>query len=333
MIKVYRQENRIHETVLRLQHEAHLSESHLVDELRRLCDDTTTSTASETETDDWTYFLTHHQQQLIPETASFRHPDHLQYPNHTHPLLQPIFAARMEKRHTLFNYWNEYIYVLTPAGYLHEFRNTTHYPHQPDRSIYVPHFKVCAISATHLHHSLVFELQPHRASRQKPALGYPRVKHRWGVLLDRWTWTLRAKSVEDLEMWVRCLSECSQRIEPSVLIMKQPAAQPETVAEIEKPEETKEEVEEGKEEPKAEDSTAVVTADVKAEDDESPSTATVTEAEPTEKVEEAEAVPAPAPAPTPAPEPESESETKTEEKEAPTPTDDKEAKADNLVIE
>lgn len=327
MIKVYRQENRIHETVLRLQHETHISETHLVDELRRLCHDTTTTT-EETETDDWTHFLTHHQQHLIPDTASFRHPDHLQYPNHTHPLLQPIFAARMEKRHSLFGYWHEYIYVLTPAGYLHEFRNATHYPHQPDRSIYVPHYKVCAISATNLHHSLVFELQPHRASRQNPTLGWPRVQHRWGVLMDRWSWTLRAKSVEDLEVWLRCLNECSQRMEPSVLIMKQPIVQPEVIVEkkeqVEKPEQDKETVDEEKtvkEDSKAEEATTV-TADEKKKNDEPTSAATVVDPEPAEKIEEAETAPV------------VKVEPKTEEKEASVPTDDdKESKADNLVIE
>lgn len=337
MIKVYRQENRIHETVLRLQHETHISESHLVDELRRLCHDTTTTTSStvnETDNDDWAHFLTHHQQHLIPESAPFRHPDHLQYPNHTHPLLQPIFAARMEKRHRFMNCWHEYIYVLTPAGYLHEFRNTTQYPHHPDRSIYIPHYKVCAISTTHMHHSLVFELQPHRASRQTATLGWPRVKHRWSALMDRWNWTMRAKSVEDLEVWVRCLSECSQRIEPSVLIMKQPTMMQSEAMDEKKEEEEEKQIDKSeeaavvvdeekpiKDELKPEEAITVIIDDKKDIDEPTIAT-TVVDAEPEDKAEESEAVSE-----------ETNPETEEKEKEDPTSTDDKDAKADNLVIQ
>ncbi|KAI8090176.1 uncharacterized protein B0P05DRAFT_634931 [Gilbertella persicaria] len=240
MIKVYCQENKIHETVLRLQRETLISEEHLVEEFRRLCQhiykmrdqsslgvdrglERIMSIFDKIQMDsDWLNFSQHHQTHLVSESAAFRHPDHLQYPNHSHILLQPIFAARMERRSRILHHWHEYIYVLTPAGFLHEYRTTQHYPAHPDATIFVPHYKVSSL-ATNLHHNLIFQLQPHAASRnllQHHHEVLPKQwrtsKQRWG-LHDRMTWTLRAKSAADMETWLHHLTESSERYRPTTV--------------------------------------------------------------------------------------------------------------------
>jgi hypothetical protein len=242
MVKVYRQENKIHETVLRLQRETLISEEQLVEEFRRLCQhiysmreastlgidrglESIMETFNNIKMDsDWINFCQQNNDHLVSETAAFRHPDHLQYPNHSHALLQPIFAARMERKSIILQHWHEYIYVLTPAGFLHEYRSGKNYPSKPDATIFVPHYKVSSLS-TNLHHNLIFQLQPHAASRNllknqgcttvlpkewrtsKPRLG----------CVDRWTWTLRAKSAADMESWIEHLTYSSERYRPPTI--------------------------------------------------------------------------------------------------------------------
>jgi chemotaxis protein histidine kinase CheA len=236
MIKVYHQENKVHETVLRLQREILISEEQLVEEFRRLCqhvysmrenstlgidkglESIMQTFNSVTMDSDWSNFCQQNSEHLVPENAAFRHPDHLQYPNHSHPLLQPIFSARMERRSPLLNRWQEYIYVLTPAGFLHEYHNGRNYPSNPDTSIFVPHYKVSSLS-TNLHHNLVFQLQPHKASRNLLSdQGHPTIlpkewrtsKSRLGIN-DRFTWALRAKSAADMDQWIHHLTQVSNR--------------------------------------------------------------------------------------------------------------------------
>lgn len=251
MVKVYRQENKIHETVLRLQRETLISEEQLVEEFRRLCqhiynikEQSTSGIDSGLQNimttfdtiqmdSDWINFSKLNDAHLISEQAAFRHPDHLQYPNHSHALLQPIFAARMERKSLVLHHWHEYIYVLTHAGFLHEYRNSSNYPARPDASIYVPYYKVSSLS-TNLHHNLVFQMQPHKASRNMlknhGCSTLPKAwrtsKTRWGCT-DRLTWTLRAKSAEDMETWIQHLTESSERYRPSTVnVLAHPSLPP-----------------------------------------------------------------------------------------------------------
>ncbi|KAG0178567.1 hypothetical protein DFQ28_006588 [Apophysomyces sp. BC1034] len=133
IIKVYRQENKVHETVLRLQREAMVSEGQLMEDLQELFRQIyTMRERSALGLDkglqrmmhvfdqvkpgaDWNNFAERSKDHLISDNAAFRHPDQLQYPNHSHPLLQPLFAARMERKSSILHNWNEYIYVLTPG--------------------------------------------------------------------------------------------------------------------------------------------------------------------------------------------------------------------------
>lgn len=254
MVKVYRQENKIHETVLRLQRETLISEEQLVEEFRNLCQhiysmrekstlgidrglESIMETFNSIKMDsDWLNFCQQNNEHLVSETAAFRHPDQLQYPNHSHALLQPVYAARMERKSIVLHHWHEYIYVLTPAGFLHEYRNSQNYPSKPDTSIFVPHYKVSSLS-TNLHHNLIFQLQPHSASRNLlKNQGCPSIlpkewktsKPRLGCV-DRWTWTLRAKSAADMESWVEHLTFMSERYRPSAISHLAPIPTPDIV--------------------------------------------------------------------------------------------------------
>jgi hypothetical protein len=134
MIKVYQQENKMHETVIRLQREIMALEKQLMEDLRQFCQQlynlresswlgvdrglqaiirTFDNVANDA---DWMAFVDQCKNELVSEDASYRHPDKLHYPNHSHSLVQPLFAARMERKSSVLQNWHEYIYVLTPGN-------------------------------------------------------------------------------------------------------------------------------------------------------------------------------------------------------------------------
>lgn len=134
MMKVYQQENKMHETVIRLQREIMALEKQLMEDLRQFCQQLYTLRESSwlgvdrgleaiirtfdnvANDADWVAFADQCKNQLVAENASYRHPDKLQYPNHSHALVQPLFAARMERKSSVLQNWHEYIYVLTPGN-------------------------------------------------------------------------------------------------------------------------------------------------------------------------------------------------------------------------
>ncbi|KAI8975779.1 hypothetical protein BDF20DRAFT_837126 [Mycotypha africana] len=246
LVKVYRQENKIHETVLRVQQETWAAEQHFISEFERL-----TQQLYALRQDNGLIYITelwnsshkrkgsHHEggeldrqssidvtpqhYNIISDKASFRHPDQIQL---AHPLLQPILATRMDgKSRALFTTrWLDCIYVLTAAGFLHEYQRSENYPSNPDATIYVPHYTVIIISTfTNPHHqSLMFQLQPKMISA-KPAMTNTlsltnkqwkaTTKSRWNHhYQDRKTWTLRAKSMKEMEEWVANLRKCSEKL-------------------------------------------------------------------------------------------------------------------------
>lgn len=145
MIKVYHQTNKMHETVFRLQQEVLVFEQQLIQELKKIShvicklvleeqQQQSSSSAAAAATmrlqdmiesvkpdGDWLDFVDRFKHHLIPEDAPFRHPDRLYYPNHDHPLLQPLFASRMERNSSVLHRWHEHMYVLTPGKLIHSF--------------------------------------------------------------------------------------------------------------------------------------------------------------------------------------------------------------------
>ncbi|KAI8097675.1 uncharacterized protein BX664DRAFT_347635 [Halteromyces radiatus] len=245
MIKMYQQENKMHETVIRLQREIMALEKQLMDDLRHLCQQLYTLRESSwlgvdqglqeimrtfdsvVNDRDWCTFAEHCKDQLVSENASYRHPNKLVYPNHSHPLVQPLFAASMERKSSVLQNWHEYIYVLTPAGFLHEYRNKKTYPSHPTSTIFVPEYSVTTLS-TNRHHDLIFQLQPYALAPSFPRInstgsmdangnsnGCKQSNHRFRRgTRPRKTITLRAKCAQDMQVWMEHLTLCSHRYRP-----------------------------------------------------------------------------------------------------------------------
>lgn len=129
MLRVYRHANKMHETVLRLQQEVLISEQRIIQGFRQICLDITHSfkdtalaldaiekAINDMRKDgDWLHFVENFKRELISQDAPFRHPSRLHYTHHDHPLLQPVFASKMERNSSVLHRWHEYMYVLTPG--------------------------------------------------------------------------------------------------------------------------------------------------------------------------------------------------------------------------
>ncbi|KAI9282185.1 hypothetical protein BY458DRAFT_531166 [Sporodiniella umbellata] len=109
-------------------------------------------TAIETDSE-WQEFLHHHQNELVKTSASFKEEHARDFPNMSHPLVQPLLIGDM-KRKVGSSKWHNQYYVLSPAGVLYCFKSEKdfhHRPHQPIFRSFVPEaFSIQTNSTTQL---------------------------------------------------------------------------------------------------------------------------------------------------------------------------------------
>lgn len=69
------------------------------------------------ETDsEWLDFLKNHENDLVKQTASFKDENTLDFPNVSHPLVQPLILGNLQKHHG--KKWTEEYYILSPGKIL-----------------------------------------------------------------------------------------------------------------------------------------------------------------------------------------------------------------------
>ncbi|GAA5851232.1 hypothetical protein JCM8547_004175 [Rhodosporidiobolus lusitaniae] len=85
---------------------------------------------------EWNHFsrLNH----LIPPTTPTRSLDLIEYPERDHPATKPIKEGLLERKKRFSKIWKEAFFVLTPAGYLHEYRSSSTPLNQPHLSLFLP---------------------------------------------------------------------------------------------------------------------------------------------------------------------------------------------------
>lgn len=64
---------------------------------------------------EWQEFLHHHQNELVKSTAAFKDENALDFPNASHPLVQPLLMGDMKRKVGSSKWHNEY-YVLSPGN-------------------------------------------------------------------------------------------------------------------------------------------------------------------------------------------------------------------------
>ncbi|KAG1053893.1 hypothetical protein G6F43_004056 [Rhizopus delemar] len=89
---------------------------------------------------EWLEFLHHHQNELVKSTAAFKDEHVHDFPNASHPLVQPLIIGDLKRKIGSSKWHNEY-YVLSPVGLLYCFKSEKdfyHRPYQPNFSTFVP---------------------------------------------------------------------------------------------------------------------------------------------------------------------------------------------------
>ncbi|GAA6027211.1 hypothetical protein JCM8097_002488 [Rhodosporidiobolus ruineniae] len=93
---------------------------------------------------EWDYFA--QQNHLIPPETPARNLDLLEYPQRDHPATRAVKEGLLERKKRFRGTWKEAYFVLSPAGWLHEYRSSSIPLNQPHISLFLPACTVHALS-------------------------------------------------------------------------------------------------------------------------------------------------------------------------------------------
>ncbi|KAI9486445.1 MAG: hypothetical protein EXX96DRAFT_549067 [Benjaminiella poitrasii] len=167
---MYKQENRLHQEFLKMQDEyrrfeqekiinvytqlfKHFDEYRIQNRLESLEGVTKAANIfSAIETDsEWTDFVHQHDNELVKPTAAFKDMNNLDFPNATHPIVQPLMLGYLNRHNG--NNWRREYYILSPVGLLHRFNSEDDLletPMSPEVTLFVPQCKALIDTANHL---------------------------------------------------------------------------------------------------------------------------------------------------------------------------------------
>ncbi|CAO0794697.1 unnamed protein product [Mucor circinelloides] len=104
------------------------------------------------ETDaEWMDFVQHHDNELVKSNAAFKDEQALDFPNASHPLVQPLAIGVLQRHHG--KKWHEEYYVLSPVGLLHRFKSEQdllNAPLRPEATMFVPQCTILINSTSQL---------------------------------------------------------------------------------------------------------------------------------------------------------------------------------------
>ncbi|GAA5914336.1 hypothetical protein JCM6882_008164 [Rhodosporidiobolus microsporus] len=148
-------------------------------------------------TTEWIAFASRSEYLLDPETP-LRNPLTINYPGKDDPSVIPVHQGILERKKRYTKTYKESFYILTPAGYLHEYPSSDLSKHPlPELSLFLPE---CTLGAP---------TNPHARSHKfhidgKKALGGD-VGQKNGLFATNTSYTFRARSHDEmLEWWNDC---------------------------------------------------------------------------------------------------------------------------------
>ena len=96
---------------------------------------------------EWQGFLKRNGDLLVDPSVPQRSVSNISFPNQNHPATQPLIAGMLERKSRLRGYNTGY-YVVTPTGYLHEFKDDDDFRKDPspELSLYLPECTVGGIN-------------------------------------------------------------------------------------------------------------------------------------------------------------------------------------------
>ncbi|KAG8744155.1 hypothetical protein FRC10_010724 [Ceratobasidium sp. 414] len=149
---------------------------------------------------EWISFAAKSDHLLDPETP-LRNPDTVEYPSKDDPSVVPVHVGILERKKRFTRAYREAYFVLTPAGYLHEFVSSDpHVRQTPQFSLFLPACTLGPPSSAKTARSHKFHIES-KIEKDGPAKSG--LASRAGSLLGRnhHAFTFRARSHEEMMEW------------------------------------------------------------------------------------------------------------------------------------
>ncbi|QRV89679.1 cytoplasm protein [Ceratobasidium sp. AG-Ba] len=149
---------------------------------------------------EWISFAAKSDHLLDPETP-LRNPDTIEYPSKDDPSVVPVHVGILERKKRFTRSYREAYFVLTPAGYLHEFVSSDpHVRQTPQFSLFLPACTLGPPSSAKTARSHKFHIES-KTDTDGPAKSG--LASRAGSLLGRsqHAYTFRARSHEEMMEW------------------------------------------------------------------------------------------------------------------------------------
>lgn len=172
---------------------------------------------------EWVNFCMNNESKLVNAESPLRTAESIQYPNMDHRTTQPLIEGSLERRsRAMLKGYNTGYYVVTPAGFLHEFKDNDDVRKEPspELSLYLPDCVVGAVDG------VKFNVKGKDVSSGKVGNAF----HTTSEL------SFKAHSSSDAEKWWTVLSDCAKRspgqahAAPVAAAAAAPAAAPATAA-------------------------------------------------------------------------------------------------------
>ncbi|KAF8604568.1 hypothetical protein BDV93DRAFT_522276 [Ceratobasidium sp. AG-I] len=148
---------------------------------------------------EWISFAAKSDHLLDPETP-LRNPETVEYPSKDDPSVVPVHVGILERKKRFTRAYREAYFVLTPAGYLHEFVSSDpHVRQTPQFSLFLPACTLGPPSSAKTARSHKFHIES-KTEKDGPKGG---LASRAGSLLGRnqHAYTFRARSHEEMMEW------------------------------------------------------------------------------------------------------------------------------------
>lgn len=149
---------------------------------------------------EWISFAAKSDHLLDPETP-LRNPDTIEYPSKDDPSVVPVHVGILERKKRFTRSYREAYFVLTPAGYFHEFVSSDpHVRQSPQFSLFLPACTLGPPSSAKTARSHKFHIESKTEHDGPKASG---LMGRAGSLLGRnqHAYTFRARSHEEMMEW------------------------------------------------------------------------------------------------------------------------------------
>lgn len=144
---------------------------------------------------EWIAFAARSDHLLDPDTP-LRNPEHIDYPSKDDPSVVPVHVGMLERKRRFTRTYRESYFVLTPAGYLHEYTNSDPYAQShPTFSLFLPACTLGPPSSANTIRSHKFHIEG-----KKDASGLQKSTSLLGKRGNN-AYTFRARSHEELMEW------------------------------------------------------------------------------------------------------------------------------------